>query len=276
MHVCIHIRTFCPGCRIITTTTSLQRDLSAEDGQASLRKNQKSQDDEEEKSCRAADRESTHNTIPSCSVFYLDFLTTFSEMSKEAKQETQEGSWGNSSVMPSTEKACILECGTSLAEQEYEEKSNDKSFDPADVKMTLEEGIPSEKPISSSLGNLLDGVTDLEDLRERLARDVITQNPSLTTFTSPIEDPTCSNPNQHKFLELPLVYGDQTASNRPVRSIEEYLQRVCLPLYGNTHTNTSITGSQSTALVAEARQLVAEACNAKITGKASLDAVLFA
>ena len=53
------------------------------------------------------------------------------------------------------------------------------------------------------------------------------------------------------------------------------MQRVCLPLFGNTHTNTSITGSQSTAFVAEARQIVAEECNAKITGKASQDVVLF-
>jgi len=47
-------------------------------------------------------------------------------------------------------------------------------------------------------------------------------------------------------------------------------------LYGNTHTNTSISGSQSTAFVAEARQIIAEECGAKITGKASRDVVLFA
>jgi selenocysteine lyase/cysteine desulfurase len=53
------------------------------------------------------------------------------------------------------------------------------------------------------------------------------------------------------------------------------MEKVCLPIYGNTHTNTSITGSQTTAFVAEARQIVAEETNAKITGKASLDVVLF-
>jgi len=37
-----------------------------------------------------------------------------------------------------------------------------------------------------------------------------------------------------------------------------------------------VTGSQSTAFVAEARQIVAEGVNAKITGKASLDVILFA
>jgi selenocysteine lyase/cysteine desulfurase len=120
-------------------------------------------------------------------------------------------------------------------------------------------------------------------LRTHIAQDALTQNSSnhnnnhsskarLTTFTSPFELPG----QQHQPITLPMVYCDQTASNRPLQSIEKYLQDKCWPLYGNTHTNTSITGSQSTAFVAEARQLVAEAVNAKTTGKASLDLVLFA
>jgi selenocysteine lyase/cysteine desulfurase len=96
------------------------------------------------------------------------------------------------------------------------------------------------------------------------------------TFTSPFEVPSSSaKKGGNKFLTVPLVYCDQTASNRPIRSVEKYMEKTCLPLYGNTHTNTSITGSQSTAFVAEARQIVAESTNAKITGKASLDVVLF-
>jgi hypothetical protein len=187
--------------------------------------------------------------------------------------------------MSSNEKPCILECGASLAEQEYEGNLEPKQGPTnrfpsthGEAAVQLPEGSPAhqrESNISQGM-KLLSTATDIDDLRNRLAHDVIMQHPSVTTFASPIEDPTCSNPNNHKFLQLPLVYCDQTASNRPVKSIEEYLQRVCLPLYGNTHTNTSITGSQSTALVAEARQMVAEACNAKITGKASLDAVVFA
>lgn len=190
---------------------------------------------------------------------------------KTSEKEAQ--SWSGTSS--NEEKPCLLECGTSLAEQEYEEKLNDKTNE---EETATKESLRVDQSLkTTSLSSLvLTEATDLKDMRERLARNVMTQHPSLTTFTSPIEDPSCSDPNHHKFLELPLVYGDQTASNRPVQSVEEYLQRVCLPLYGNTHTNTSITGSQSTALVAEARQMVAEACNAKITGKASLDAVLFA
>lgn len=173
--------------------------------------------------------------------------------------------------------ANVLECGTSLAEQEYEGKLNE-TIEHDSAIFSVKAAPPSEGSgtTASSLSNTLASATDLIDLREMLASNVVTQNPTLTTFTSPMEDPSCSDANLHKFLELPLVYADQTASNRPVQAVEDYLQRVCLPLYGNTHTNTSITGSQSTALVAEARQIVAEACNAKITGKASLDAVLFA
>lgn len=42
------------------------------------------------------------------------------------------------------------------------------------------------------------------------------------------------------------------------------------------HTATSITGKQSTSFRSEARQIVAQAVNAKITGKAACDAVIFA
>lgn len=148
-----------------------------------------------------------------------------------------------------------LECGTSLAELEFgSEKSQEKQ----------------------SLQSLNDDVSSIGSLRSLLASDVLMDDGSLyTTFTSPFEDPSTTSVNKKKYVNLPLVYCDQTASNRPCKSIERYMEKVCLPLYGNTHTNTSITGSQSTAFVAEARQIVAEETNAKITGKASLDIVLF-
>jgi len=37
-------------------------------------------------------------------------------------------------------------------------------------------------------------------------------------------------------MSVPLVYCDQTASQRPVRSIEEYVRRVSMPCHANTHT----------------------------------------
>ena len=164
-----------------------------------------------------------------------------------------------------------LECGSSLAEQEYtgehqqnERKSEEKKDDSSSpsAEMTCEEMIKS--------------------IRNTLADNIVT-NGNIPMFTSPYQTPEAHNatgqaaiPEIERYVSLPLVYCDQTASNRALKSVEKYIHDVCLPLYGNTHTNTSVTGSQSTAFVAEARQIVAEGCNAKITGKASLDVVLFA
>jgi hypothetical protein len=44
----------------------------------------------------------------------------------------------------------------------------------------------------------------------------------------------------------PLVYADWTATGRPLASIEAYISDAVLPMLGNTHTTTSVTGSQST------------------------------
>jgi selenocysteine lyase/cysteine desulfurase len=77
------------------------------------------------------------------------------------------------------------------------------------------------------------------------------------------------------FGEKPVCYVDWTASGRALRSIDKYIERNVLPLYGNTHTTTSITGYQSSCYRHEARQLIAEAVNAKVTGRASVDVVLF-
>jgi selenocysteine lyase/cysteine desulfurase len=72
-----------------------------------------------------------------------------------------------------------------------------------------------------------------------------------------------------------MVYADWTASGRSLHHIEQYIAQEVLPSYGNTHTTTSRSGHQSTCFRHEARQVVAEAVNAKITGKAALDVVLF-
>lgn len=141
-----------------------------------------------------------------------------------------------------------LECGTSLAEQEHQQS------------------------LETRLKSVKQPTTTSSSLRDTIAADIVSGNNdgrNITFFESPFV-------LQNQPVRLPLIYCDHTASNRPLRSIESYMERHCLPLYGNTHTNTSITGSQSTAFVAEARQIVAEEVNAKITGKASLDVVLFA
>jgi hypothetical protein len=53
---------------------------------------------------------------------------------------------------------------------------------------------------------------------------------SSATFSSPYSPTT------------PLVYADYTASSRALASIEAFIKASVLPLYGNTHTTTSITG----------------------------------
>jgi selenocysteine lyase/cysteine desulfurase len=77
------------------------------------------------------------------------------------------------------------------------------------------------------------------------------------------------------FGPKPLCYQDWTASGRPLQTVESYVQQNILPLYGNTHTTTSITSHQSTCFRHEARQIIAQAINAKTTGRAAEDLVLF-
>ncbi|CAH0490865.1 unnamed protein product [Peronospora farinosa] len=72
-----------------------------------------------------------------------------------------------------------------------------------------------------------------------------------------------------------LCYADFTASSKSLQCIEDYLNQEVMPLYGNTHTTTSITGLQTTCFRHEARQIVAQAVNAKITGRGAEDCVLF-
>ena len=57
-----------------------------------------------------------------------------------------------------------------------------------------------------------------------------------------------------------LTYADYTASGRSLRFIEDYLQREVLPLYANTHTETSRTGLQTTRFREEAREIIHRAC----------------
>ena len=66
------------------------------------------------------------------------------------------------------------------------------------------------------------------------------------------------------FGEKGLVYSDWTASGRALNQVEEYIRDEVLPLYGNTHTTTSIAGHQSTCFRSEARQIVAQAVNARV------------
>lgn len=54
----------------------------------------------------------------------------------------------------------------------------------------------------------------------------------------------------------PLVYADWTASGRAYRPIETYLLEEILPFWGNTHTDTTLTGTRMSAAYEEAAHIV--------------------
>ena len=59
-----------------------------------------------------------------------------------------------------------------------------------------------------------------------------------------------------------VTYADYTASGRSLTFIEDYLRDAVLPLYANTHTESSGTGLQTTRFRAEARELIRRAVGA--------------
>ncbi|MFB6371837.1 MAG: aminotransferase class V-fold PLP-dependent enzyme [Bradymonadaceae bacterium] len=56
-----------------------------------------------------------------------------------------------------------------------------------------------------------------------------------------------------------VTYADYTASGRALEFIEDYIDQQVLPLYANTHTETSGTGLQTTRFREEAREIIHEA-----------------
>ncbi len=64
------------------------------------------------------------------------------------------------------------------------------------------------------------------------------------------------------FGPRPVVYADYTASGRSLSFIEEYLVDVVLPLYANTHTESSGTGLQTTRFREDARAIIADCVGA--------------
>ncbi|XP_072039516.1 probable cysteine desulfurase [Amphiura filiformis] len=66
------------------------------------------------------------------------------------------------------------------------------------------------------------------------------------------------------------IYCDYTASARSLQCIENYIQEQVLPVYGNTHTTTTVTSLQTTLYRHEARDIIRNAVNAS-----EHDAVIF-
>src|SRR5882757_4898242 len=59
-----------------------------------------------------------------------------------------------------------------------------------------------------------------------------------------------------------VTYADYTASGRSLSFIEDYIRSAVLPLYANTHTESSGTGLQTSRYREEARAIIAECTGA--------------
>jgi selenocysteine lyase/cysteine desulfurase len=59
-----------------------------------------------------------------------------------------------------------------------------------------------------------------------------------------------------------VTYADYTASGRSLSFIEDYIRDAVLPLYGNTHTESSGTGLQTTRFREDARSIIRDAVGA--------------
>jgi selenocysteine lyase/cysteine desulfurase len=86
----------------------------------------------------------------------------------------------------------------------------------------------------------------LEQFFQKFRKNIIGNR---QTFTSP-------------FGEKELVYTDWTASGRAYQPIEDYIQKQILPFVGNTHTETTVTGTLMSAAYEEAKCIIKHHVNA--------------
>lgn len=175
-------------------------------------------------------------------------------------------------IMTMTDSTAVdiaeMECGTSLAEDIWAVVPSFSSTTMpslAPLRVTNSESAAAAAVSTASASVTVDAAwTKIHQLRSRLAADVISDPSSLSsslsstgynfpTFISPFERPKVNNDNStigssgtttttttpngsYQGMAIPLIYCDQTASQRPVRSIENYIRNISMPCYANTHT----------------------------------------
>ncbi len=81
---------------------------------------------------------------------------------------------------------------------------------------------------------------------------------TLENFFSPFRENIIGN--QQTFIspfgEQKIIYADWTASGRAYQPIEDYIQKEILPFVGNTHTETTITGTLMSKAYEEAKRII--------------------
>ena len=65
-----------------------------------------------------------------------------------------------------------------------------------------------------------------------------------------------------------VTYADYTASGRALDFIEDYLREAVLPLYANTHTESSGTGLQTTRFREDARAIIRDSVGGTVAAHA--------
>ena len=113
--------------------------------------------------------------------------------------------------------------------------------------LCVDDGVPNTRGGGAGAKARVAG-TEMDDRLAQIRRDVVGADAS---FDGP-------------FGRKAMLYADWTASGRALVSVEDYVRDEVLPLYANTHTTTSTCGLQSTCFRQEARQLIAQACNARV------------
>jgi selenocysteine lyase/cysteine desulfurase len=105
-------------------------------------------------------------------------------------------------------------------------------------------------------------VTADDVTRDAVTRDAVTPDPDRL-----IEQIRASVLGRLEMVEgpfgrRPVVYADYTASGRSLAMIEDYISDIVLPLYANTHTESSGTGLQTSRFRDDAREIVARCVGA--------------